>query len=110
MGFKHLFVCVNQRPPGHPQGSCADKGSREIYQAFMERLQEDPELFMNVAVTPTGCLGPCMMGPAMVVYPEGIWYGNVKLEDIEEIIQQHLKEGKPVERLVISKGKPPGMV
>jgi len=50
-----------------------------------------------------------MMGPTLVVYPEGIWYGNVKVEDVEEIITGHLKGGKPVERLVISRGKPPGM-
>ncbi len=109
MEFRHVFVCVNQRPPGHPQGSCAEKGSREVYQAFMEKLQQDPELFMSVAVTPTGCLGPCMMGPTIVVYPEGIWYGNVKVEDVDEIVNQHLKGGQPVDRLVISKGKPPGM-
>ncbi|MEZ0323818.1 MAG: (2Fe-2S) ferredoxin domain-containing protein, partial [Hydrogenothermaceae bacterium] len=37
------------------------------------------------------------------------WYGNVKPEDVEEIIQKHIIEGQPVERLVVSKGKPPGM-
>ncbi|MFN3976914.1 MAG: (2Fe-2S) ferredoxin domain-containing protein [Aquificaceae bacterium] len=109
MEFRHVFVCVNQRPPGHPMGSCAEKGSREIYQAFMEKLQMDPELFMSVAITPTGCLGPCGLGPTLVVYPEGVWYGNVRVQDVEEIVQSHLKGGKPVERLVVSKGKPPGM-
>jgi len=109
MGFKHVFVCVNQRPPGHPQGSCGERGSREVYQALMERLQGDPELFLSVLVTPTGCLGPCMMGPTLVVYPEGVWYGNVKVQDVDDIVSQHLKGGQPVERLVISKGKPPGM-
>ncbi len=110
MGFKHVFVCVNQRPPGHPMGSCADKGSREIYQTLMEKIQMDPDLMMNVAVTPTGCLGPCAIGPTIVVYPEGVWYGNVKSEDIDEIIESHLKGDKPVERLVVSKGKPPGLL
>jgi len=109
MNFKHVFICVNQRPPGHPMGSCAEKGSRDIYQKFMEKLQTDPELFMSVVITPTGCLGPCGMGPTMVVYPEGVWYGNIRLEDVEEIVNSHLKKDQPVERLVVSKGKPPGM-
>ena len=108
--FKHVFVCVNQRPPGHPMGSCAEKGSRDVYTAFADALQQDPQLMMTVAVTPTGCLGPCGMGPTVVVYPEGIWYGGVKKEDVNEIIESHLKEDKPVERLIISKGKPPGML
>ncbi len=109
MQFKHVFICVNQRPPGHPQGSCAEKGGRDIYQVFMEKLQEDPELFMSTAVTPTGCLGPCMLGATVVVYPDGVWYGNVKPDDVQDIIQEHLKGGNPVDRLVVSKGKPPGM-
>jgi len=109
MEFRHVFICVNQRPPGHPMGSCAEKGSRELYQAFMEKVQMDPELFMITAITPTGCLGPCGLGPTIVVYPDAVWYGNVKPSDVEEIVQSHLKGGKPVERLVVSKGKPPGM-
>jgi len=76
----------------------------------MEKLQSDPELFMSVVVTPTGCLGPCMMGPTLVVYPDGVWYGNVKTGDVDEIIKEHLKGDKPVDRLVVSKGKPPGML
>ncbi|MCS7262597.1 MAG: ferredoxin [Aquificaceae bacterium] len=109
MEFRHLFVCVNQRPPGHPMGSCTDKGGREIYSKLMEKIQMDPELFMSTVVTPTGCLGPCGMGATLVVYPEGVWYGNVKPSDVEDIVQSHLKGGQPVERLVVSRGKPPGM-
>ncbi len=110
MGFRHVFVCVNQRPPGHPQPSCGDRGSRDVLSAFMEKLQTDPELFMSTAVTPTGCLGPCMMGPTVVVYPDAVWYGNVKPQDVDEIVEKHLKGGEPVERLVVSKGNPPGML
>jgi len=90
-------------------GSCADKGSREIFMKFQEKLQMDPELFMSTAITPTGCLGPCGVGPTIVVYPDAVWYGNVNVQDVEEIVQKHLKEGQPVDRLVVSKGKPPGM-
>ncbi len=107
--FKHVFVCVQDRPPGHPQGSCAQRGGREVFQAFMEKIQTDPQLFMTTFITPTGCMNSCMMGPVVVIYPDGVWYGQVKPEDVDEIVEKHLKSNEPVERLVISKGKPPGM-
>ena len=52
-------------------------------------------------VTNTGCLGVCNKGPIVVVYPEGTWYGNVKVEDVEKIVEQHIEGGKVVEELVI---------
>ncbi|ADC90006.1 ferredoxin, 2Fe-2S [Thermocrinis albus DSM 14484] len=109
MQFRHVFVCVQQRPPGHPMGSCSDRGSRDVLQRLMEKVQFDPELFMSTMVTPTGCLNACGAGPIVVVYPEGVWYGNVRPEDVDEIVEKHLKGNEPVERLVLSKGKPPGM-
>jgi (2Fe-2S) ferredoxin len=47
------------------------------------------------------CLGPCQMGPIVVVYPDGVWYGLVKPEDVEEIFDSHFANGKPVERLIV---------
>ena len=108
--FRHVFVCVQDRPPGHPQGSCAQRGARDVFQVFMEKVQEDPELFTKVLVTPTGCMGACMLGPVVVVYPDAVWYGQVKPEDVDEIVESQLKKGEPVKRLVISQGKPPGAV
>jgi len=58
------------------------------------------ELWGKVAVTACGCLGPCFEGPAIVVYPEGTWYAGVKPEDVEEIVNSHLRGGTPVKRLV----------
>ena len=50
-------------------------------------------------VTKTGCMGRCSTGPTVVVYPDGVWYMKVQPEDVSEIIESHLKNGKPVERL-----------
>ena len=50
----------------------------------------------------SSCLGPCGLGPTVVVYPEGIWYGKVGVKDVEEIMDQHVLGGKPVERLLLS--------
>ena len=48
------------------------------------------------------CLGPCGTGPTVVIYPEGIWYGKIGVNDVEEIMDQHVLGGKPVERLLLS--------
>jgi (2Fe-2S) ferredoxin len=97
---KHIFVCENKRPEGHPRGCCAEKGSVEIRELFKKRLKElglNSEIRANAA----GCLDACEFGVSVVVYPEQIWYGSVKYDDIEEIIQSHFINDKPVERLLI---------
>jgi (2Fe-2S) ferredoxin len=52
-----------------------------------------------VRINKAGCLDQCEHGPTVVVYPEAVWYGNVKPEDAAEIVQEHLVSGRPVERL-----------
>ncbi len=98
----HIFVCINQRPPGHPKGDCASKGSRAVFQKFQEET-EKRQLWDSVMVNGTTCLGPCSTGPTVVVYPDGVWYGKVTVQDVEEIMDQHILEGKPVQRLLLEK-------
>ncbi len=105
--FRHVFVCLQKKPPGMP--SCGSQGSEQIFMKFQEALMSKPELMAKMAVTPTGCLGPCMFGPTVVVYPDAVWYGKVTPDDVNEIIEKHIIGGEPVERLVTSKGRPPGM-
>lgn len=57
------------------------------------------QAFAQVMVTPSGCIGPCSMGPNVLVYPEGVMYSNVSKADITEIFDEHLLGGKVVERL-----------
>lgn len=95
---KFVFVCANQRPPGHPRGSCGAKGSQDVLFKLSE-LFEIKGLFGKVALTQTGCMGPCGDGPVVAVFPENVWYKNVTLEDVEEIVDAHLVGGTPVERL-----------
>jgi (2Fe-2S) ferredoxin len=54
-----------------------------------------------VRANAAGCLDACAHGASIVVYPEAVWYGGVTLQDVPEIVQSHLKEGRPVERLRI---------
>jgi (2Fe-2S) ferredoxin len=96
---RHFFVCVNERPSGG-KPSCGARGGREILAALEAGLAEHPEVWAEVAVTPAGCLGPCFDGPTVVVYPEGVWYVGVRVEDVPEIVEQHLAGGRVVERLV----------
>ena len=95
----HVFVCTATRPPGHPRGSCGgDRNSREVMTKFFEEIEKH-NLFGTAVVTESGCLGPCMLGPTVVVYPDAVWYSKVLPEDVGEIVESHLKNGKPVDRL-----------
>ena len=68
-----------------------------------EKLEEEIEkngLADEVKVVRTGCFGLCALGPVMIVYPEGTFYSMVKVEDIPEIVEEHLLKGRVVTRLV----------
>lgn len=97
---KHIFICENERPTDNPRGCCKAKGSKEIREKFKTRLKE---LGLNSTIRANGslCLDACEFGPVAVIYPEQIWYGGLNENDIDEIIQSHLIEGKPVDRLLI---------
>ncbi len=97
---RHVFVCSQSRPAGHPRGSCGQHGCREVVDEITHQWQQR-QLFKEVAVTPTGCLGPCGMGPSVLVYPDGVMYGRVTVADVNEIFESHLIGGKPVQRLIV---------
>lgn len=96
----HIFVCTSCRINGQQKGLCYSKDSVDIIQRFIEEI-DDRDLSSEVMVTNTGCFGICDKGPIVVVYPEGIWYGNVTSEDVEKIVEQHIEGGLVVEELVI---------
>jgi (2Fe-2S) ferredoxin len=103
---RHIFVCTNVRPPDDPQGCCAAKGSEAIRSAFKAELKRR-RLKTIVRANKSGCLDACGFGVSVVVYPEGVWYGGVKLEDVNEIIDSHILRGEVVERL-LNRSFPPG--
>lgn len=94
---RHVFVCTNRRPDGSPRGCCASKGSEDLRLAIKKEL--DAQDVRNVRINTAGCLDACERGMAVVVYPEGTWYGPVAPEDVKELVTSHLKDGQPVERL-----------
>ena len=93
----HLFVCTQQKPEGIP--SCPASGSLALLDALNREIQERG-LDNDVQLTTCGCMGLCDEGPVMVVYPAGIWYRRVQPSDVPEIVSTHLRDGKPVDRLV----------
>ncbi len=95
---RHVFVCVNQREPGNPKGDCASKGGEAVRDAFKQLLY-DRGLKGRIRANASGCLDQCARGCTVVVYPEQVWYGAVRPEDVPEIVEQHLIGGVPVERL-----------
>lgn len=95
---KHVFICTNLREETNPKGSCAAKGSEELPVLFKKEL-EALGIKDKIRINKSGCLDACERGCSVVVYPEGVWYGGVKKEDVKEIVEEHLQHGRPVERL-----------
>lgn len=93
---KHVFICINQRESG--KECCASKGSEELLKVMKEEVAKRG-LKGKIRINKAGCLDQCSKGISMVVYPEGVWYGHVTLNDLHEIIESHLIGNKPVERL-----------
>lgn len=97
---RHVLVCLNSRPPGHPRGSCGSTGANDVISRFQEEC-ESRGLFEKVLISGSTCIGPCNLGPTVIVYPEGTWYNKVTPNDVPEIIEKHIMEGQPVERLLM---------
>ena len=95
---RHVLVCLNTRPPGNPKGSCGEKGSEEVLHQLKDRAKA---LGGSIIVSRTGCLKHCSRGITVAVYPENVWYGGVRIEDLEEICESHLRQGRVVDRLAM---------
>jgi (2Fe-2S) ferredoxin len=99
MRFRHhVFVCENRRDPSDPRGCCAERGGEAVREALKAELARRG-LKGRVRANAAGCLDACAHGPTVVVYPEGVWYGGVTPADVPEIVERHLVDGEPVERL-----------
>ena len=99
----HVFVCTGK--------SCSARDSAEVKEAFDRELKERGILFGKEAkgknpkgtiiVTECASVGFCAIGAAVMVYPDGVWYAQVRAEDVPEIVEQHLLNGRLVERLAL---------
>ena len=97
---KHIFICVNQRAADAPRKSCGEAHGMEIVEAFKKKLKEK-NLPIKLRAQKAGCLDICDFGQTIAVYPEGVFYVGVELYDIDEIIEEHIKNDRPVQRLIL---------
>lgn len=105
---KHVFICTNLRAAEDERGCCAARGGDAVAAAFKEKLHARG--FKRVVrANKAGCLDQCARGVTVVVYPDSVWYGGVRVEDVDEIIERHLVGGEPVARLRIPEGELTGL-
>jgi len=84
---KHVFVCTQTRPPGHPRGSCGASAAWPCYRNSCSTSSKK-QLWGKIAVTGCGCLGTCSGGPSVLVYPEGVMYGGVDKDGVAAIVEE----------------------
>ena len=99
----HVFVCTGK--------SCSARDSAAVKEAFEDELKRRGVLFGkeakgknpngSIVVTECASVGFCAIGAAVMVYPDGIWYAQVRASDVTEIIEEHLINNRPVERLAL---------
>jgi len=102
MGYyeRHVFFCLNERDNG--ENACAQHGAKSGFDHCKSRVKKaglsGPG---QVRVNKAGCMDRCAGGPVMVVYPDATWYTYVDDSDLDEIVEQHLMQGRVVERLLL---------
>ncbi len=87
----HVLICGGT--------GCTSSGSPAIRERLEEELKKQG-LDQEIKVVQTGCFGLCTLGPIMIIYPEGTFYSRVTVDDVPEIVSEHLLKGRPVERLI----------
>ncbi len=97
---RHIFFCLNERKNG--EACCAQHDAQAAFDHCKKRVKDAGLTGPGgVRVNKAGCLDRCAGGPVAVVYPEGVWYTYVDQQDLDEIVDAHLKGGQVVERLVL---------
>ena len=86
----HVLICKG--------GDCKKRGSKGLRKSFKNELRAEG-INRDVRVDDVECLGLCKHGPNVLIYPSGTWYIGLDKEEVPEIVEQHLKDGRPVERL-----------
>lgn len=102
---RHVFLCTNVRPDGHPRGCCKAKGSEKLRDYMKARAKELG--LKDVRINTAGCLDRCELGPTMVIYPEGVWYAPKTTADIDAILERHVRDGGRVPQLMLKPGDDP---
>ncbi len=97
----HVFFCTNQREGGEP---CCNNFNAQKMRDYVKNKVKKLGLSTaenRIRINSAGCMDRCDEGPVLVVYPEAVWYTYVDEKDLDEIIEEHLQNGRVVERLKI---------
>ena len=89
---RHIFVCVSGK-------TCPTRGGEEIAGELKRRARDDG-ITDRIRVNKSGCMNQCAYGPMIVIYPAGVWYSGVALEDVDEIYEKTVLRGEIIPRLV----------
>lgn len=109
MAHKYLIlVCNSHMPKQQNTGCCHDRGGDQVLAQFQSRI-ESLGLETEVHIKSSGCLSNCSMGVSAKIFPGSYLYGEVTAEDVEEIIEQHLVLGAPIDRLLVPARNFPGL-
>lgn len=95
----HVFICTNQRGAG--EACCNNHGASDMVAYAKDRARALALDGERIRINKAGCLGRCDLGPVLVIYPEATWYTYVDEADINEILVEHLQNGRIVERLLV---------
>jgi (2Fe-2S) ferredoxin len=96
----HVFFCTNSRPDGSQ--CCQQCDAQNARDYVKQRVKALGAAIPNrTRINNAGCLDRCADGPVIVIYPEAVWYTYVDRVDLDEIIEEHLMNGRPVDRLRI---------
>ena len=96
---RHVFVCLNERDPKDPKGSCKHHGADEIFKVLKAGAAKAG--LKDVRINRAGCMEHCAHGPTVVIYPEAVWYQVPTVENAQQILREHVIGGEVVEHLRI---------
>jgi len=98
----HVFFCTNQRAEG--EACCNNFNAQNMRDYVKSKVKKlgISSAENRIRINSAGCMDRCDAGPVLVVYPEAVWYTYVDEHDLDEIIEEHLKNGRIVERLRIA--------
>ena len=94
---RHVFVCTSG-------DDCPARGDVEKMVKELRTAVAQAGKHVEVRINKAGCFSQCGHGPMMVVYPDNVWYGGVQESDLKEIFESHIRDGKPVTRLIYDPG------
>ena len=100
---RHVFVCTGKSCSGNDSVAVKEAFERELKARNLQfgKASKGRNPSGSVVLTECGSVGFCAVGAAVMVYPDGVWYAQVRASDVPEIVEEHIVNGRPVERLAL---------